>query len=67
MIGWLILGIFIAGLVWLLWTPLCVEIDSEAGVFRAEWRHLCAVQWLPEEGLDVIRVEAPFFRRHIHI
>lgn len=67
MIGWLILGIFIAGFVWLLWTPLRVEIDSEAGVFRAEWRYLCAVQWLPEEGLNVIRVEAPFFRRHIQL
>lgn len=67
MIGWIILGVLLGGLAWLLWTPLRLEIDSGTGVFRAEWRHLCAVQWLPDEGLDIIRVEAPFFRRNIRL
>jgi len=67
MIGWIILGLCLLGFAWLLWTPLRVEIDSENGIFRAEWRHLCAVQWLPEEGLDRMRVEAPFFRRTVQL
>lgn len=67
MIGWIILGFCLLLFAWLLWTPLRVEIDSEKGIFRGEWRHLCAVQWLPEEGFDRIQVEAPFFRRKIQL
>lgn len=65
MIGWVILALLLLFFAWFLWTPLRVEIDTESDIFRAEWRHICAVQWLPGEGLDVIRVEAPFFRRTI--
>lgn len=67
MIGWVILGLLLIILVWLFWTPLRLEIDTESGIFRAEWQYLCAVQWLPDEGPDVIRLEAPFFRRNIHL
>lgn len=67
MIGWVILGLLLLLLAGLLWTPLRVEIDTESGIFRAEWRYLGAVQWLPDEGPDVIRLEAPFFRRDIRL
>ncbi len=67
MIGWFILGLLLLIFAWLLWTPLRVEIDTASGIFRAEWRYLCAVQWLPDEGLDIIRLEAPFFRRNIRL
>lgn len=65
MIGGVILALLLLIFAWLLWTPLRLEIDTESGIFRVEWQYLFAVHWLPDEGVDVIRVEAPFFRRTI--
>lgn len=67
MVGWILLTVFTAGVLWLFWTPLRLEIDTEQGVFRLEWLHLCAVQWLPEEALDALRLQAPFFRRTFYL
>ncbi len=66
-IGGILLGLLLVALAWLLWTPLRLEIDSEAGHFQVEWRHLMRVNWLPEEALDCIHVKAPFLNRHFFL
>lgn len=67
--GWILLGIVLsvlAGLLlWLLLVPFELEIDTTKGVFRFEWKTIARVLWLPEEGWDVVKVDAPFFHKKI--
>lgn len=65
MVWTVILVLFLAAIVWLLYAPLRLEIDTAAGIFRVEWRGIALVQWLPDEGLDRIDLRVFFFRLKI--
>lgn len=67
MIGWTFLGLFFFFLGWILWAPIRLEIDSDAGVFGLEWYGLCRVQWLPTEALDQLRLNVLFLQWPIRL
>lgn len=65
MVLWLLLFLLLAALLWLLWAPFRLEIDSTRGIYRLAWAPLAAATWLPEKGLDVVEIRVLFFRRKI--
>lgn len=66
---WLLLPVllFFVLLMWLLWAPLRLVIDTEQAVFRLEWRSIGCVAWLPEQALDLLEVRVLFFRRRLQL
>lgn len=62
-----IIAVLMIAVMWLLWTPLRLEIDSEAGLFQLEWRHVVRINWLPEQAPDCVRVRAPFLDRQFRM
>ena len=60
---WVFLSIFLAAVFWLLWAPIRLEINTWKGIYRVEWIGLGALNWLPEEGLDVIELKLFFWKK----
>ena len=67
MIWWLIAGIFLLLMAWILLAPMRLEIDTRSGLFRVRWVGFGAAQWLPEERLDCVYVETWFFRKRLFL
>lgn len=61
------LGLLMLVLIWLLWTPIRLEIDSENSHFQLEWRHIARVRWLPEQALDCLFIKALFWERQLYL
>lgn len=69
--GWILVGIVLSTLIglllWLLLMPFQLEVDTAEGLFRFEWKTLVLVLWLPEEGWDMVKIDAPFFHKKISV
>jgi len=65
--GWLVLTVFLAAICWLLWAPIRLEINTWKGIYQVEWAGLGMLNWLPEEGLDVIEVKLFFWKKRFEI
>lgn len=70
MIFWYV-ALFLVGMLFLLllmlWMPLRLEIDTEADLFRLEWRSLVSGQWMPGPDGGYLMIRAPFFRRQLPV
>lgn len=67
MIGWLILTLLSAFLIWMLWAPIRLEIDTNEDLFQLRWQGFGAIQWLPKDGLDCIRFDFWLFHKKIFL
>lgn len=65
LIGGLFAGVLLAIAVWLLWAPIRLEIDTRAGFYRTQWSGIASVDWLPEQGLNLIEIRVFFWKRKI--
>lgn len=60
---WVFLSIFLAAIFWLLWAPIRLEINTWKGIYQIGWTGLGTLNWLPEEGLDVIETRLFFWKK----
>ncbi len=60
---WVFFSIFVAAIFWLLWAPIRLEVNTWKGIYRVEWIGLGALNWLPEQGLDVIETRLFFWKK----
>jgi len=60
---WVFLFIFLAAVFWLLWAPIRLEVNTWKGIYRVEWIGFGALNWLPEEGLDIIEIKLFFWKK----
>ncbi len=52
-------------LIWLLWAPIRFDIDTRQGIYCIRWRSIGALNWLPEQQLDMIEIEIFFWKKRI--
>ncbi len=67
MIALILLFVLLALVAWLLWTPLRIEIDSEAGIVYLAWQGVASVKWEAEQGLDVLQLRVIGFRKDLRM
>ncbi|NUO01901.1 MAG: hypothetical protein HUU01_14955 [Saprospiraceae bacterium] len=60
---WVVLSLLLAAVFWVLWAPIRLEINTWKGIYRAKWVGFGALNWLPEEGVDVIEINLFFWKK----
>ncbi len=60
---WVLLSLLLVAICWLLWAPIRMEINTQEGVYRVGWSGLGTLDWLPEQGLDVIELRLFFWKK----